>query len=64
MSELNLPFLASQISNLHDYLQKRAKQQVNNALTIRNWLIGLYIIENFPDTVRKIRNRTNQTNRI
>lgn len=45
MSELNLSFLASQISNLHNYLQNRAKQEVNNALTIRNWLIGLYIIE-------------------
>ena len=45
MSELNLPFLASQISSLHEYLQKRVLQQVNNALTIRNWLIGLYIVE-------------------
>ena len=45
MSELNLSFLASQISNLHDYLQKRALQQVNISLTIRNWLVGLYIVE-------------------
>ncbi len=45
MSELNISFLAGQISDLHDYLQKKARQQVNNALTIRNWLIGLYIIE-------------------
>lgn len=45
MSELNLSFLTSQITRLHEYLQRRAKQQVNNALTIRNWLIGLYIIE-------------------
>lgn len=45
MSELNLSFLASQISSLHEYLKKRAQQQVNNALTIRNWLVGLYIVE-------------------
>jgi len=45
MDEFNLSFIASQISRLHEYLQKRAHQQVNNALTIRNWLIGLYIIE-------------------
>jgi hypothetical protein len=45
MSELNISFLAGQISDLHKYLQKKARQQVNNALTIRNWLIGLYIIE-------------------
>ena len=45
MSELNLSFLASQISSLHEYLQRRAQQQVNNALTIRNWIVGLYIVE-------------------
>jgi predicted nuclease of restriction endonuclease-like (RecB) superfamily len=45
MNELNISSLALQISNLHEYIQKRVLQQVNNALSIRNWLIGLYIVE-------------------
>ena len=45
MSELNLSFLASQISSLHEYLKKKAQQQVDNALTIRNWFVGFYIVE-------------------
>lgn len=45
MSELNLSALALHISSLHEYLQKKAQQQVNNSLTIRNWFIGYYIIE-------------------
>lgn len=45
MNELNISLLALQISNLHEYIQKRVLQQVNNALSIRNWLIGLYILE-------------------
>jgi len=45
MNDLSLQFVALQISSLHDYLQKRVQQQVNNALTIRNWLVGLYIVE-------------------
>ena len=45
MNDFNLLFLASEISNLHDYLQNKALQQVNTSLTVRNWLVGLYIVE-------------------
>lgn len=45
MSEFNLLLLASEISNISTYLQQRAVQQVNSVLTVRNWLVGLYIVE-------------------
>ena len=45
MDNFNLSLLASEITNLHYYLQQRALQQVNSSLTVRNWLIGLHIVE-------------------
>lgn len=45
MSKLNLSTLVAEITRLHHYLQQRAQQQVNSLLTIRNWLIGFYIVE-------------------
>jgi len=37
--------LVKNISFAHDQLQKHAANSVNQALTIRNWLIGYYIVE-------------------
>ena len=33
------------IKTTHDALQKQAVNAVNQSLTIRNWLIGFYIVE-------------------
>lgn len=45
MTDFNLSLLATEISNLHYFLQQKALQQVNTSLTIRNWLIGGYVVE-------------------
>jgi hypothetical protein len=45
MNEFNILILASGILDLHHYIQQRTIQQVNTSLSIRNWLIGLYIVE-------------------
>jgi len=45
MSEFNLSLLTSEISDLNTFLQQRAIQQVNTTLSVRNWLIGLYVVE-------------------
>src|SRR5690554_4376167 len=37
--------LVINIQNTHDELQRAAIKAVNRALTVRNWLIGLYIVE-------------------
>lgn len=37
--------LIQSIYDTHDYLQNKAISAVNQSLTIRNWLIGLYIVE-------------------
>jgi predicted nuclease of restriction endonuclease-like (RecB) superfamily len=37
--------LIEDISQTNDYLQQKATAAVNQALTIRNWLFGLYIVE-------------------
>jgi len=42
---VNIDFLVSAITETHQYFQKQAQKQVNTALTIRNWLFGLYITE-------------------
>jgi predicted nuclease of restriction endonuclease-like (RecB) superfamily len=42
---MNFKQLIHTISQTHDYLQQKAIAAVNQSLTIRNWLIGLYIIE-------------------
>lgn len=37
--------LVISIQNTHEELQRSAVKAVNQSLTVRNWLIGLYIIE-------------------
>ncbi len=37
--------LTSTIEQVHNHLQAKAASAINQALTIRNWLIGLYIVE-------------------
>lgn len=37
--------LVISIQNTHEELQRSAVKAVNQALTVRNWLIGLYIVE-------------------
>lgn len=41
----NFPLLISSIESVHNELQAAASQAVNKSLTIRNWLIGYYIVE-------------------
>jgi predicted nuclease of restriction endonuclease-like (RecB) superfamily len=41
----NLQGLAKAIQDTNTYFTNKAQQQVNTALTIRNWLIGLYMVE-------------------
>jgi predicted nuclease of restriction endonuclease-like (RecB) superfamily len=45
MDTFDLPLLVKEISNLHIFLQQKSLQQINTLLSIRNWMIGLYIIE-------------------
>jgi hypothetical protein len=42
---MQLTQLVSVIQATHDFAQKFAVQQVNSALTIRNWMVGFYIVE-------------------
>ena len=37
--------LVTSISGIHQHLQSEASRAVNQVLTIRNWMIGMYIIE-------------------
>ena len=37
--------LTTQIKQTHDLLQQSAGRAINRYLTIRNWLIGYYIVE-------------------
>lgn len=41
----NFDSLVSTIQQLHKQLQQSAVNAVNQMLTIRNWLIGYYIVE-------------------
>ena len=41
----NISQLISTINDIHSELQASAANAVNKALTIRNWLIGHYIVE-------------------
>jgi predicted nuclease of restriction endonuclease-like (RecB) superfamily len=41
----NLQQLTSAIRNTADYFLKQAQRQVNTSLTLRNWVIGYYIVE-------------------
>jgi len=45
MLELNIVMLSDEIAQLHLAMQRYALKQVDNSLTLRNWLIGCYIIE-------------------
>lgn len=42
---MQLNQLISAIQATHDFTQGFAVQQVNSALTIRNWMVGFYIVE-------------------
>lgn len=42
---MNFEILINNIHNLQTELQQQALRSVNQALTIRNWLIGFYIVE-------------------
>ena len=41
----NLNQLISAIKQTDEYFLKQVQKQVNTALTLRNWLIGFYIVE-------------------
>lgn len=41
----NFESLVATISNVDQRLQRQATKAINSALTLRNWLIGLYIAE-------------------
>ena len=41
----NIQLLVSSIHETSNFFQNQAQKQVNVALTLRNWLIGLYIVE-------------------
>lgn len=46
MNNVNsLEQLTAIIQQTNTYFLNRVQQQVNTALTIRNWLIGFYIVE-------------------
>ena len=42
---MNFDKLVQQISFIHSQLQQNATKAININLTIRNWLIGFYIVE-------------------
>lgn len=42
---MNFEILINNIHNLQTGMQQQAMRSVNQALTIRNWLIGFYIVE-------------------
>ncbi len=42
---MKFPALISAISDTHQHLQAEAAKSVNRLLTVRNWLIGFYIVE-------------------
>ncbi|MBK8563025.1 MAG: hypothetical protein IPN76_06675 [Saprospiraceae bacterium] len=37
--------LVSEINNVHQWFSNQAARQVNTALTLRNWMIGMYLVE-------------------
>ncbi|OFX20377.1 MAG: cytoplasmic protein [Bacteroidetes bacterium GWA2_31_9] len=41
----NIQKLTTQIFEVHQYFKNYANKQINNALTLRNWLVGYYIVE-------------------
>ncbi len=42
---MNFSLLISQLNQTHNTFQQNAFQSVNLNLTVRNWLIGFYIVE-------------------
>ena len=42
---MNFELLVKTISNTHGHFQHQAAKAVNVSLTLRNWLIGFYIVE-------------------
>jgi predicted nuclease of restriction endonuclease-like (RecB) superfamily len=42
---MQLPELIAQISATHDFFKNQAARQVDTMLTLRNWLIGFYLVE-------------------
>ncbi len=42
---MELSHLLTHINQVHSYFQEEAVQQVNTALSLRNWLIGHYLFE-------------------
>lgn len=41
----NIQGLTKQILEVHQYFKQFALKQINNALTLRNWIVGYYIVE-------------------
>ena len=41
----NLELLATVIKQANDFFLAKVQKQVNTALTLRNWVIGYYIVE-------------------
>lgn len=42
---INIEKLVSSIQETNHYFLNQAQKQVNTALTLRNWIIGFYIVE-------------------
>ena len=41
----NLDALSGHIFEVHSYFKSYATKQINNALTLRNWIVGYYLVE-------------------
>lgn len=41
----NLELLATAIQKVNRFFTEKVQKQVNSALTLRNWIIGYYIVE-------------------
>ena len=62
---MNFEQLATIITDTHQQLQQSAVKAVNQRLTVRNWLIGFYIVEfeqNGEDMVGRRRNLLSESN--
>ena len=45
MSHLNFESLTQKIVETHHFFQKQVVRQVNTTLSLRNWLLGHYLVE-------------------
>jgi predicted nuclease of restriction endonuclease-like (RecB) superfamily len=45
VSEINIETLVDSIKETNQYFLNKVQKQVNTALTLRNWIIGCYIVE-------------------